>query len=158
MHLRSSFQYLLPYSESLLQVLYRGEKQTNQHHTFLLLFYGWKDMEKISHHKPSKSTAAEQKHYSYFITHQQCETWEVNGKQHFWSWTHVKNYPSKPSAGFFFKLAKWKNNNFESITNTPVDSLAPADLIFQGANCCKVKVLSTSQEDTERIICSESSF
>lgn len=44
----------------------------------------------------------------------------------------------------FLELATWKNNNFESITNTPVDSLAPADLIFQGANSYKVKVLSTS--------------
>jgi len=34
--------------------------------------------------------------------------------------------------------------NFESVTNTPVDSLAPVDLIFQGANCFKVKVLSIS--------------
>lgn len=49
----------------------------------------------------------------------------------------------KPLCCSFLNLPHEKNN-FESITNTPVDSLAPVDLIFQGANCFKVKVLSTS--------------
>lgn len=107
MHLRSSIQYILPCSESLLQVLWRGKNKPTNTTPFFYAFMDektWKRSLTTSLQEHSSSAVA------LLIFHHTSTVWNMGSK---WKTTFLeldwcKELPFKTICCFFLKLATWK--------------------------------------------------